>query len=167
MEIISAIAIFVGAWLSWTVGYHINDWVAKIFTRKEKVVETKVIYTPATPVEVEQKLEQKALEFHASLPTCRTCGVEDARGDHAHKEHLFKQSQAISATEKTLKESLDELNSEQLQELIWLLEDANDNLTYEEDVEHLSMYADNIRYLNLNTPTPKTHRFPVYGHLDL
>lgn len=116
MEIISAIAIFVGAWLSWTVGYRINDWIAKIFTRKEKVVETKVIYTPATPVEVEQKLEQKALE-----------------------------------------ESLDELSNEQLQKLVWLLEDMTDELTYEEETEHLAMYADNIKYLNLNTPTPRKH----------
>ena len=177
MEVVTGISIFLGAWLSWKVGYNLNDWVAKIFSPRVK--ETPVATTPATPLEIKMVHDEKIRDFNESARQmendyynhiCKYCLKDERYGDHAHVQEEPK--------EKTLEESLKDLNTEQLQELVFLLQDAtadildNDNLTYEEETEHLAMYADNIKYLNLNPERRRSRRppydpTPPYTHLDL
>ena len=147
MEVIFGISIFFGLWLAWTVGYHINDWVAKIFSSLVKATDTNVVLTPATPVQVK-----------ISGP-CRVCHEENS-DNHWHPNIYVREEEP--PVEKSLEETLEELTNEQIQELVWLLENTEEEFRKEIEEEEVAMYADNIKYLNLNT-----RKTPPYNHLDL
>lgn len=146
MEIISAIALFIGAWLSWNVGYRLNDWVRKLFLYRVKTTPTRIEFRPATPVEIEQKYERKVHELER----------EYDRKVHELERNLSPEPKRILSQEETLEKSLAELTNDQIQDLVLILNDVREGLTEEEVI---NTFADNMKYV--------AKRKPLYDHLDL
>jgi len=81
----------IGMWGSWKVGYHLNDWVATIFSYRARVTETHLVIEPrpltyekATPAEVEAKREDKILDnLENSLLSQRLYDIDYVEDDRS------------------------------------------------------------------------------------
>lgn len=187
-EVMFGMAIFFGLWLSWTVGYHVNDWVRKLFSYRMRATDTRVEFTPATPVEIEQKLDYFENPF-----TCRICGMQDLNGTHAHpaKEEIDQKVREVDYyggnppawRTGVVKEDVDGSRSYFTEDMLKEKEEAGDledilsgmspdqrdlfYLTMKfaleemiEEQEEINTFGDNLKFV-----APR--RTPPYTHLDL
>lgn len=146
MEIIYTIAIFVGAWLFWTVGYNLNGWVSKLLSYRVRTTDTHLVIEPATPLEIKREYDREVyeLENFVNPLTCRECGLQDLNGTHHPVEGNPFESDEYFRRNQTY-------------------ERVNDEETIE-----INTFADNIKYVDLSSNrNPRSRRPPYHDYLDL
>lgn len=173
-EVIFGVSIFLGLWLSWTVGYNLHDWVKGIFSYRVKITDTHVEFTAATPVEIKQEYEEKVHELETS---CTLCGLDDARHSYYHRrdpnpildemdtgqEADLLEDVESPKSEGTVGEVLSNMTDEQRDALYFLLGAALEQVQ-DEEYEEIKTFDGNLRYVSRR---PTSRRPPYYDHLDL
>lgn len=171
-EVIFGVSIFLGLWLSWTVGYNLHDWVKGIFSYRVKVTDTHVEFTAATPVEIKQEYET-----YGTLPVCHICGLADLSRSHYHRrdpnpildemdtgqEADLLEDVESPKSEVTVGEVLSNMTDEQRDALYFLLGAALEQVQ-DEEYEEIKTFDGNLRYVSRR---PTSRRPPYYDHLDL
>ena len=136
LGVLASIGVLVGMYISWKIGWHLDDWVSKIFSYRVSSTDTHLVFTKASPAEIEEHRLSKIMgnawmthnEIREMKRGCKNCDEslhDDCRSCYDHQTYL-------NGAEKVR-----HLNNEQVDVFLEVMEEGVKHATTQDEIDKI------------------------------